>query len=115
MIAGEIIQSPVSVRGDVDPVVVDQDEGLSRPGGIGPDVGFAGLTNAAIGRAGPDAVGLDPGAIAEQDRLAGPVFDVRNAGFTVAIEDAVARWGVHFGSILAHRGGVTGPGCRAQR
>src|SRR5439155_16583808 len=45
MIAGEIVQPSVGVGGNVDPIVMDQDEGLSGTRGIRPDIGLAGPTD----------------------------------------------------------------------
>src|SRR5207245_3025833 len=60
MIAGEIVQPSVGVGGNVDPIVMDQDEGLSGTRGIRPDIGLAGPTDDPVGRASPNAIGLHP-------------------------------------------------------
>src|SRR5947207_312925 len=65
MIAGEIVQPSVGVGGNVDPIVMDQDECLSGTRGIRPDIGLAGPTDGPVGRASPNAIGLHPSAVAQ--------------------------------------------------
>src|SRR5262245_17676615 len=76
MIAGKIVQAAVGVRGDIDPVIVCQDESLRWAGGVGPNVRGSRSANGAIGRAGPDAIRLRPGPVAEQDGLARSISNV---------------------------------------
>src|SRR5262249_19522848 len=65
-------------------------------------------------RAGPDAVGIGPGALADQEGTARPVRDVAQARTAVAIEDAPAGRTGGVGLIAAHTGGVAARRCQTQ-
>src|SRR5262249_10909145 len=73
VVAAEVVQPAVGVGPDVDPVGVDLHEDRGRGVRRGPGVQLAGPRPGAGGGAGPNALRLRPGPVADHNRLGGAV------------------------------------------
>src|SRR5262245_11934064 len=106
MQTGEIIEPAIGIGRDVNPVVVGKNKHRRGSGGPRPYIAVAGTRYTAGYDARPNPSGLSPGAVADQDGIAGAVGNIANPDLAVAKEDPIPGQSIALGRVTSHSSSV---------